>query len=121
MFGKLTDIIYEGHYDHPIRITFEDAFIVLTGEGGNRHILVGDKDGYIDLWVDTHLYTGKYFAFLGSSPRVTENPSGKLVNRVWCLMDKHMKKDEWFSKWTEESLNKFFEELYSSAKNGFYF
>jgi hypothetical protein len=121
MFVQYTDIIYEGHFDHPIHITFDKAYISLTGEGGNRHIIVGDKNGYIDIWIDTHLYGDKYFAFLGSGPYITGNPSAKLINRVWSLIVQTIKKDDWFAKWTKKTLNEFFENLYSSAKMGFYF
>lgn len=121
MFQKYTDIIYEGHYDQPIRITFENALIVLTGEGGNRHIVVGDENGYIDIWVDTHLSGDKYFAFLGTGPNIIRNPSAKLVNRVWNLINQTTEKDGWFEKWTKDGLNKFFISLYDSAKSGFYF
>jgi len=120
MFKKYTDIIYEGHYDNPIRITFENAFITLTGEGGNRHIIVGDKDGYIDLWIDTHCY-GVCFAFLGSPIIVKKTPSALLVNRVWNLINQSTTKDNLLNKWTKNGLNEFFESLYISAKNGFYF
>ena len=119
MFDKYTDIIYKGHYDHPIRITFENAFITLTGEGGNRHIIVGDKDGCIDLWVDTHCY-GEYFAFFGN-PIIIKNPSALLVNRVWNLINQSTTKDNRLNKWTKKGLNEFFDSLYVSAKNGFYF
>lgn len=119
MFEKYTDIIYEGHYNHPIHITFESTYIVLTGEGGNRHIIIGDKNGYIDLWVDTHCY-GERFAFLGNTS-IIKNPSALLVNRVWNLINQSTTKDNLFNNWTKKSLNEFFESLYTSAKKGFYF
>lgn len=120
MFKEYTDVIFKGDYEHPIHITFKDAYIVLTGEGGNRHIIVGDKDGYMDIWVDTHTY-GKYFAFLGNTCMITRNPSGTLVNRVWCLINKTTEKYNCLNHWTEDNLNKFFESIYVSAKKGFYF
>lgn len=121
MFDKYTDIIYEGHYDHPIRITFERAYIVLTGEGGNRHIIVGDENGYINLWVDTHLYDGKYFAFIGNTPSITNNPSAKLVNRVWSLINQSTTRQNLLNYWSKKSLDEFFQNLYASAKYGFYY
>lgn len=119
IFEKLTDILYDGHYDHPIRITFEKSYITLTGEGGNRHIIIGDNDGHMDVWVDTHTY-GKYFAFLGTSPIVTRNPSGKLVNRVWNLINQTTEKNN-LNYWTKKGLDEFFERLYASALGGFFF
>lgn len=118
MFDKYTDIIYKGHYNNPIHITFDNIYIILTGEGGNRHIIVGDENGSIDLWIDTHTY-GKHFAFLGT-PIVNRNPSGKLVNRVWSLITQTTEKDGVFEKWTKKSLDEFFEKLYNYAKGGFW-
>ena len=120
MFEKLTNILYDGHYDHPIRISFENAFITLTGEGGNRHIIVGDNDGCMDVWIDTHT-CGKYFAFLGNSPSITRNPSGKLVNRVWNLINQTTEKNSHLDYWTKDKLDEFFERLYYSAREGFFF
>ena len=120
MFDKYTDIIYKGHFDHPIRITFNKAYIILVGEGGNRHLIVGDKDGYINIGIDTHIYDGN-FAFLGDGPFIVGNPSAKLVNRVWNLINYTTTKNRLLEKWTKEGLNQFFEEVYNHAKASFYY
>lgn len=119
MFDNYMDVIYKGGYDHPIRITFEKAYIVLTGEGGNRHLIIGDNEGSIDLWVDTHTY-GKYVAFLNTT-RINQNPSGKLVYKVWKLID-HTTANGFITRfWTKDSLNEFFRDIYDAARKGFLF
>lgn len=120
MFEKYTEIIYKGSYNNPIRITFENAYIALTGEGGNRRILIGDNGGYMNLWIDTHVFDGKYFAFLGDVGIVGE-PSPLLVNRVWKVISETVEKNRGLLKWTEKRLNSMFDRLYYFAKSGFYF
>lgn len=120
MFKRYTEIIYKGDYNNPIHITFKNTCITLTGEGGNRRILVGDSKGYMNLWIDTHVYDHKYFAFLGDVAIMGE-PSYLLVNRVWKIISETIEKNNGLLKWTEENLNSMFHRLYFFAKSGFYF
>ena len=120
MFKDYTEVIYKGGYPNPIRITFKNAHIILTGEGGNRHIVVGDKDGKMNIWVDTHINDGKHYAFLGDV-FIEGTPSSPLVNRVWKVITETVDRDNGLLKWTEENLNSFFNRLYFFANIGFYF
>lgn len=116
---KYTDIMYEGSYEHPLYLN--DGKIVLTGEGGNRHILISAGDGWIDVWVDLHIYKRAKEAFIGLFGGVTftGHPNPNVVRDV--LFDILRYSD--FSK-TQSStcqfslieLNKLFEELVKDAR-----
>lgn len=116
---KYTDIMYEGTNEKPLYLN--DGKIVLTGEGGNRHILISARDGWIDVWVDLHTYGSTKKAFIGLFGGVsfTGKPDPTVVRSV--IFDILRYSD--FSK-TQESicyfsligLNKLFEELVKDAR-----
>lgn len=116
---KYTDIMYEGNYEHPLYLN--DGKIVLTGEGGNRHILISAGDGQIDVWVDLHVYDGsnKAFICLFSGMTFTGNPDPYVVkNVIFDILrysDFSITQDS-IRRFSLIRLNKLFEELVKDAR-----
>ena len=135
MFKDFTKIMRdrcEKGGDYPLCITFKNTYIALTevsiqtfpcadeedGKVFYCHIIVGDKKGCIDIPVE--LFNNNLCTvFLAKMPAIVGSPSGKLVYQVWKLMDLTMEQDEWSDRWPKNSMNRFFEQLYNSAKNNF--
>ena len=118
-YKNFSEFIYKGNYRHPLYINFEegDAYIILTGKGGDRHIIIGDNNGDINIWFNTHLYENKKYMAELMPYIITGKPSDKLTNLV-CDLIKQTIEVHWSGKkWTEDGLNKFFAELYSFTEN----
>ena len=122
MFSKYNDVMYKGDYKHPIYITFPKTgnSLTITGEGGNRALYVSDKYGGMNLWVNTHIYDGKYTAYIAPGLGVTifGKPSPILVRKVYNILISNMSRFDCFMYYTEDKLDKLFKELYDSCKSG---
>lgn len=112
MFKKYTDIIYNGSFETPIKITFKESgySMMLAGEGGNRRLLLANATGSVDLWVDTHCFNDR-FAFIHSVVQI-QNPGTKFVQYIKSQMDAYglAGNDCWH--FSETGLNRFFAQMY---------
>jgi len=115
-FDRYSDIMYKGGYDHPIRITFQNEYyMILTGEGGNRHIILGNRGGTVDLWVDTHCAPGTMFI---GTIMITDEPGARFMQCILELLRKYADEvkavkisDSWYD-FHIENFDRFFEEMY---------
>lgn len=118
--------------DYPLGITFQNAYIICSyssksvrsadendSEIFNYDITVGDNNGCII--IPLKLFSSSSTVYMTEMPNIMYNPSGKLVNEVWKLMDLTMERDAWCKRWPNNTINQFFERLYNSAKIGFQF
>ena len=111
----------EGHYDHPIYITFPAGSIVLTGEGGNRHLILKNETGGIDLWIDLH--TSKYAAYICHIDIYGE-PGARFMKSVYEYLNRFatsaMPRLTWFN-YSKDALNELFAHFYDNLKGGFWY
>ena len=118
MFKKYTDVMYKGRYDHPIKITFLNGYsMTLTGEGGNSHLILGNKTGAIDLWVDTHCAPNNAYI---TSIDVVDEPGARLMKYIMSMLIKYSG-NIWPSMFcfdfNFEKLDKFFAEIYQDMRD----
>lgn len=119
MFEKYSQIMYNGGYDQPITVTFPAHHyqMVITGEGGNRHLILRNSGGSVDLWVDTHCGQGTAFIH---SIRIDDEPGARfllyIINR---LRDHAYKIDDVFHYFKISALDKMFAEIYEDMKNNY--
>lgn len=112
-----TDIIYKYGYNNPLELKFKSEFmerrITLSGEGGNRHIKIMLDDGWVDLWIDTHVYGGKYFAFIAPGMGITciGNPNIKRVIDLMHVISQTCDKVNLFYWFAKEQINRLFTEI----------
>lgn len=116
-FDKYTDILYKGRYDHPIRITFLNGYqMVLTGEGGNSHLILRNETGDVDLWVDTHCAQGTAFIH---SIRIEREPGARFMKYIMELLLKYSSDIKPSIHWywmSFDRLDSFFETVYTDMK-----
>jgi hypothetical protein len=116
--------------DYPLSITFQNAYIICSyysksvpsadendSEIINCDIFIGDNNGCIV--IPLKLFSSSSTVYTTEMPNVMHNPSGRLVNEVWKLMDLTMEHDAWCKRWPNNTIDQFFEKLYNSAKTGF--
>ena len=130
MFERYTDIMRDGKYHHPIRITFKNAYIILKGIASVRHIIIGDENGEVDICLNINscaIGAGMIFATLGSdplivkfNPSITKAPSAKLKRMVQEQIVLTSERYNYLHRyWTKKRLNLFFANIYNLAKHGF--
>lgn len=108
--------MYEGQYDNPIRITLNGYQMVLTGEGGNSHLILRNETGEVDLWVDTHCAQGTAFIH---SIRIEREPGARFIRHILILLAKYASAVKFNLSWYDMNytqLNEFFQNIYDDMK-----
>lgn len=125
MIDKYTDIMYEGSYDHPVTITFntQGYKMIVTGEGGNRHLILIQDGLSVDLWIDTHISDRKnensIIAFI-SSIRVESGTDGQFVHYIYRRLLAHCRKiDRHCFYFRAKDLDAMFKEIYEDMKGNY--
>lgn len=120
-FYQYTDVCYRGSYEHPITISKDPNpkkfnmsridKITITGEGGNRVIIVSVKDGSYEINVDTHTFDSR-FCFCGF-PRIRSGrPDAYVLLDILNVFLHNSRWDGVFFNCTKYQINSIFRELY---------
>ena len=119
MFKKYSEIMYDGGFEHPITITFpaNDFSMKLTGEGGNRHLVLYDGNGSVDLWVDTHCDEKEAYIH---SIHIEGNPSARFLYYIMSMLQDYTFRLEHHFWWfTLDRLDRMFQDMYNDMLHGY--
>lgn len=119
MFNNYSEILYKGDYEHPITITFpaHQYQMAVIGEGGNRHLILKNSTGMVDLWVDIHCAPDEAFIH---SIRIDGEPGARFLKYVYDQLQYYTYKiDRSFYHFKISALDRMFSEIYSVMKNDY--